>query len=107
MTALQRFMVGLIRMVDAAKDKNHPAVKDSVAAIKEHAALLAVAEVAAKVHAHRADCLELTEALAALALARMGRKARAKGIKADGIEINEKDCYAANQRLKQGVLLTT
>ena len=31
--------------------------------------------------------------------------ARAKGLKADGIEINEQYCEAAKQRLSQGVLL--
>lgn len=33
--------------------------------------------------------------------------ARAKGLKADGIEINEQYCEAAKRRLAQGVLLTT
>ena len=31
--------------------------------------------------------------------------ARSKGLKADGIEINEQYCEAAKQRLSQGVLL--
>ena len=39
----------------------------------EHAALVAVAEVAAKIHATRADCLELTNALAQLATVRGGK----------------------------------
>ena len=39
-------MAGLQRLVDAAKDKNHPTVKDSAAAIAEHAALVELAKKA-------------------------------------------------------------
>jgi hypothetical protein len=72
-TALQRFMSGLQCMVDAAKEKNHPTVQDSAAAIAEHAALVAVAD-SFLVEENPYRTPEQVKALAALAAVRGGAK---------------------------------
>ena len=72
MTSLAKFIAGLRRLVDATKEKEHPTIKDSAAAIAEYDALVKVAEAAyAAAHFKTADPLKaLRSSLAELEAAR-------------------------------------
>jgi len=71
-TSLEKFMAGLQRLVESAKDKTCPTVVESAEAVKEHAALVAVAQAADRVINGRGSRghVDLYAALTALAAVR-------------------------------------